>query len=70
MMEPWQAIVLALWRRGPLSGGVRAAGYVLGLAVALLAVLWLGEPLSWAVAIGYVAMSFYGAARLEERWTK
>jgi len=70
MMETWQAMVLALWRRGPLSGGVRVAAYVLGLLVALLAVLGLGEPWNWAVAIGYTGMSFFGAPRLEERWTK
>ena len=70
MMEPWQAFVLALWGRGPMSRGTRTALYVVSLATVVLLTLWLGPPWSWAVAIGYVAMSFFGADRLAERWTK
>ena len=70
MMEPWQAFVLALWGRGPMSRGARTALYVGSLASVVLLTLAVGEPLNWAIAIAYISMSFFGADRLEENWRK
>ena len=70
MMQPWQAVLLALWARGPLSRPVRTALYIVSLGSVVLLTLLLGAPWSWVIALAYVSMSFFGADRLAERWTK